>query len=129
LVKQKEAQVMQTESQVRELTEKNRSMEGERFTQKHRYISLKEKVSELETEKKRLTDLLESSVSSLENAMSEKLKLSQQQFQRVSEQLSRQKSDFEGVELQILQKQEDLQREQLHSSQVFIHQIQLRPIY
>jgi len=118
LVRQKEAQILQIESQVRELTEKNRSMEGERFTQKHRYISLKEKASELEAEKKRLTDLLESSVSSLENAMSEKLKLSQQQLEHATDQLTRQKSEFEGVEMQLSQKQEILQREQLRSSQL-----------
>lgn len=87
LLRQKKAESDLLEAQNKELTEKNRVLESERFANKHRYLTLKEKVVELEAEKQRLTDKLESSVGSLEAVMADKLRQMQKQLQEAADKI------------------------------------------
>lgn len=87
LIRQKDAQNVSVESQLKEVTEKNRSLENDRFTSKHRYFALKEKLAELEADKLKLTERLESSVQSLEASMADKVRITQKQLQEAAEQI------------------------------------------
>lgn len=84
VIRQKDVLNVSMESQLKEMLEKNRAIEG---TSNHRYRAMKEKVAELEADKLKLTERLESSVRSLEASMADKVRITQRQLQEAAEQI------------------------------------------
>lgn len=125
ILRQKETQVVQSEAQLRELTEKNRALEGDRFTHKHRYTSLKEKVSDLETEKASLKQRLESSVSTLETMMGDQLRQSELQLQEVTARLNKSVEENASLEQRLKQQEDRVKQEQQTSLQVTVNGVPL----